>query len=173
MNAANDERGSSGIHILWPDLRNQAVQDALAAAAAGESPNNISTIIQYRLEDGVTMLWFGDLETEFMERIEDDVELPKADIVFAAHHGRARMPASWIAQMDPGVIVLGEAPKEHLEYYSGRDHIRQNSARDITFECEAGQTHIYVGEEDYVADFLDDLGLADTYGTYIGTLATG
>jgi hypothetical protein len=173
MNQAGEGRGSSGINILWPDTSNEAFRDTLQDAAAGKSPNNISTIIKYSLEGGVTMLWLGDLETEFMERIEYDVDLPRADIVFAAHHGRARMPASWIRQMDPGVIVLGEAPKEHLEYYSGRDHIRQNSAGDILFQCETGMTHIYVAEQDYKADFLENHWMPDTYGTYIGTLLSG
>ena len=63
------------------------------------------------------MLWMGDLETDFMETIEDEIELPSVDIVFAAHHGRSRMPAKWVTEMDPQVIVLGEAPPEHLEYY--------------------------------------------------------
>ena len=58
--------------------------------------------------------------------------------------------------MDPKMIVLGEAPKERLEYYDGRDHVRQNTAWDITFENERGQTHVYVGNSDYRAEFLTD-----------------
>jgi hypothetical protein len=68
------------------------------------------------------MLWLGDLETDFMKTIEDEIELPEVDIVFAAHHGRARMPSKWMAQMDLKVVVLGEALPEHLEYYSNRNH---------------------------------------------------
>lgn len=70
-----------------------------------------------------------------MKSIEDEIELPSADIVFAPHHGRARLPASWVKQIDPAVIVLGEAEPEYLKYYSDRDHIRQNATGDITFEC--------------------------------------
>lgn len=171
MNEASDERGSSGISVLWPDLSNGAFQDALAAAMDGGSPNNISTILEYSLKDGPKMLWMGDLETDFMTRIEDDFVPPKIDILFAPHHGRSRIPASWLSAMDPGLIVLGEAEKEHLEYYNPRHHLRQNTAWDITFDCQAGGAHIYTGNPDYKADFLINELMPDTpHGAYIGTL---
>ena len=34
------------------------------------------------------MLWFGDLENDFLEKIQDYVEFSNADIIFAPHHGR-------------------------------------------------------------------------------------
>lgn len=170
MNEPSQERGGSGLHVLWPRLSNEHFKDALAAAEAGDSPNNISIIVKYSLENGVTMLWLGDLETDFMKAIEDEIELPKVDIVFAAHHGRARMPAKWMAHMDPKVVVLGEAPPEHLEYYSDRDHISQNATGDITFECVAGTTHIYVESESYTADFLENEYMSDIYGNYLGSV---
>lgn len=170
MNKTNGERGSSGIEILWPVLDNSDFKDVLASVQDGGSPNNLSTIIKYSLNGGVTILWLGDLETDFMQTIDDEIELPSVDIVFAAHHGRSRMPAKWMRQMDPQVVVLGEAPPEYLEYYSGRDHIRQNATGDITFECLDGVTHIYVESDSYVADFLEDEGMPDTYGVYLGSL---
>jgi len=170
MNESGDGRGSSGINILWPDLDNPDFKNVLTSAEGGGSPNNLSTIIKYSLNSGVTMLWLGDLETEFMETIEDGIELPKADVVFAAHHGRARMPAAWIDQMDPKIIVLGEAPREYLEYYDGRDHLRQNTAWDITFENESGRTDVYVGNPDYEVPYLRDEGFSDTaHGSYMGS----
>ena len=172
MNRENEERGSSGIGILWPDRGDARFQAALAAAAAGRSPNNISAIIRYRRAGGASMLWLGDLESDFMAAMSDELQLPSVDVVFAAHHGRARMPAKWIAEMDPQLIVIGEAPAEHLCHYEGRDHIRQNACGDITFECLEGATHIYVGRSDYEVDFLLDEGRLAEHGHYIGSLAT-
>ena len=43
MNESNEERSSSGINIRWPILENSDYKEALASAAKGESPNNIST----------------------------------------------------------------------------------------------------------------------------------
>lgn len=170
MNRKDDERGSSGINILWPDLDNPDFKNVLTSAEDGGSPNNLSTIVEYSLNNGVTMLWLGDLETDFMETIEDEIKLPKADVVFAAHHGRARMPAAWINQMDPKIIVLGEAPREYLKYYDGRDHLRQNTAWDITFENESGRTDVYVGNPDYEVPYLRDEGFGDTaHGYYMGS----
>jgi hypothetical protein len=173
MNEDSDERGSSGLSILWPDVENADFKNVLTSAAEGGSPNNLSIILKYALNGGVKMLWLGDLETDFMETIEDEVEIPKVDVVFAAHHGRSRMPASWIDQMDPQIVVLGEAPKEYLEYYDGRNHLRQNTAWDITFENAEGQTDIYVGNPDYEAPYLHNEGLGNAaHGCYLGSIYT-
>ena len=104
MNQNSDERKHAGIHILWPDTSNQDFKDALKNAAQGGSPNNISPIIKYGLNNGVTALWMGDLETDFMEPIEDGVDLPKVDLLFAPHHGRksGRVPKPWLDNINMG-----------------------------------------------------------------------
>ena len=173
MNESNDERGSSGINILWPDTNNQDYKDALEKAKNGDSPNNISPIIKYSLKEGVKILWMGDLETEFMEKIEDDVDIPDIDILFAPHHGRdsGKVPKSWLDKMEPKIIIIGEAKSNHLNYYQGWNTITQNSAGDIIFECETGKVHIYVSNENYSVDFLDNEWKDNRYGGYyLGTL---
>ena len=173
MNKKSEERGSAGISILWPDRSNAAFTDALQEARKGESPNNISPIVKYSLEDGVTALWMGDLETEFMEAIEDDINLPDGvHLLFAPHHGRksGRVPSAWLETMDPSIIIVGEAPAKDLEYYDGYDTITQNTAGDIVFECVMGAVHVYVSSSTYSADFLTDEGRADGDGYYVGTL---
>jgi len=116
-------------------------------------------------------LWMGDLETEFMENIEDDVEWPEVDILFAPHHGRGsgKVPESILEKMNPKIIILGEAPAEDLNYYANYSTITQNSAGDITLECIMGQVHIFASNPDYSVDFLDDED-ADGDDSYIGTL---
>ena len=172
MNEGCDERGSAGISILWPDTDNQGFKDALKNAAQGGSPNNISPIIQYSLENGVTALWMGDLETDFMESIEDEVDLPKADLLFAPHHGRksGRVPKAWLNDMEPKIVVVGEAPSAELEYYQGYNTITQNTAGHIVFECESGEVHIYVSESGYSVDFLVNKNRPNADGYYLGTL---
>jgi beta-lactamase superfamily II metal-dependent hydrolase len=88
MNVADDTRAMSGISILWPDPANVDFQLALLDASLGESPNNISAVIRYSFSGGSSVMWLGDLETQFMEDIIDDIELTKTTVVFAAHHGR-------------------------------------------------------------------------------------
>ena len=39
--------------------------------------NDISPIIQYKLDKGVTALWMGDLTTDFMGKIENEVNWEK------------------------------------------------------------------------------------------------
>ena len=172
MNKSKEGRGGAGIHILWPITGNKHYKEALKKAKNGESPNNISPIVRYSLNDGVTILWMGDLETAFMDDIEDEITMDSADILFAPHHGRdsGKVPAKWLNEMDPQLVIIGEAPSKYLNYYAGYDTITQNSAGDITLECVEAKVHIYVSEEDYAVDFLDDEGKADTYGKYIGTL---
>jgi hypothetical protein len=113
----------------------------------------------------------GDLETDFMEAIEADLELPSVHILFAPHHGRdsGRIPASMLEKMSPQIIVVGEAPSEHLHYYPGYNTITQNTAGDIVFVCEEGKVHVFTANE-YEVDFLDDESMAFGAMHYLGTL---
>jgi len=171
MNQKDDTRRASGIHILWPDPSNKYFKAALRDAENGESPNNISPIIKYTLQEGATALWMGDLETDFMKAIESEIDVPKVTILFAPHHGRdtGRIPSSMLKKMAPEIIVVGEAPSEHLHYYPDCNTITQNSAGDIVFYCDTGKVHIFTSK-DYKVDFLDDESM--TYGDYfyVGTL---
>lgn len=171
MNIGDDERGSSGINILWPDTDNEYFKKELLNVKEGKSPNNISPIIKYSLENGVTMLWMGDLETNFMNNIKDSIDLPEVDILFAPHHGResGKVPTEMLKQMNPKIIVIGEAPSDKINYYSSYNTITQLSAGDIIFECEIGKVHIYVGNNNYSVDYLDN-DKKSTFDNYLGTL---
>lgn len=165
--------GGSGINVLWPNTNNQYFKEALEKAKKGESPNNISPIIKYSLKDGVKVLWFGDLEKDFMENIKDDLEISEADIIFAPHHGResGKIPKEILDKILPKLIIIGEAPSENLNYYRGYNTITQNKAGDITFYCEEEKVHICVSNNNYSVDFLKDENKEDEYDDYyIGTL---
>lgn len=166
------EIGSSGVFILWPDIVNQYFKKALENAKNGDSPNNISPIIKYSIENGVSILWFGDMEKEFMENIKDDLSIGRADIIFAPHHGRdsGKIPKEILDTIKPKLIIIGEAPSEYLNYYSEYNTITQNSAGDITFNCDGQDIHIYVSKENYHADFLKNKYKLNEYDYYIGTL---
>ena len=171
MNKKSDERGSAGISILWPIPSNEHYKEALEEAGNGGSPNNISAIIKYSMEDGATVVWMGDLETDFMKKIKDEIDWPTVDILFAPHHGRdsGKIPEGILEQMNPKIIVIGEALAEDLNYYQNYNTITQNSAGHITFECIEGKVHISVSESDYEVDFLDDEEI-ESEDYYIGTL---
>lgn len=175
MNDSNDERDSSGINILWPDTNNTEFTEQLKIAKDGGNANNISPIIKYSLQNGVVALWFGDLETDFMNKITDAVSLPKADIVFAPHHGRSsgKLPTDWLSAIEPKIIVIGEADSTMLDYYSGYNTITQNSAKDIIFDCCTGKVHVYVSDPKYSVTYLSDEGLSDKDDSYyIGSFDT-
>ena len=170
MNLDDEVRKQSGISILWPQLDHPEFVAALEVAEFGGSPNNISPVIRYSVESGPSFLWLGDLETEFMETIADDVNWTPTDIVFAAHHGRSsgRIPHVILDKLKPKIIVLGEAPSRHLHYYGGYNTLTQNSAGNITFECGNGKVHIF-SSFSYTAGFLSNEYMqGDDY--YLGTL---
>lgn len=176
MNKNDQEKnyGSSGINILWPIVNNEDYEDALSEAHEGKSPNNISPIIKYSLIDGVTVLWFGDLENTFMEKIKETIDLPKADIIFAPHHGRksGKIPTEWMDSIQPSIVIIGEAPSDKINYLSGYNTITQNSAGDIIFDCQTNIVHIYVSNAKYSVDFLENKNKPNRYGaTYIGSLS--
>lgn len=165
---------SAGINVKWPVISNEHYKDALKKAADGHSPNNISPIFTYSLENGVRAIWMGDLESEFMLKIEEDVSIDEVDILFAPHHGRSsgRPPASWMEKMNPGLVVVGEADSDDLDYYEGYTHICQNTAKDIVFDCEQGNVHVYA-EHPYLVKGLSNLKKSSKYGLgYVGTLKT-
>lgn len=164
---------SSGISILWPDTSNEDFKTELQKAKEGTAFNNISCIIEYNLNNGITAVWMGDLEKDFMETIKDEVNFSKTNILFAPHHGRksGKIPQEWLDAMNPDIIVMGEANSNDSDYASYPNHnkIRQNSAKDITFECETDKVHIYSSNENYSVDFLTNEG-KKTFDYYIGTL---
>lgn len=171
MNKTCDERGSSGVNILWPDLSNEHFIKALENAKKGINANNISPIIKYSLEDGINCLWMGDLEYEFMESIKDEIKFPHVDVLFAPHHGRksGRIPREWLQSINPKIIIVGEATSKDLEYYQGYNTITQNSAGDIIFESEDKKIHIFTTKE-YNVDFLKNLNKTKPSLYYVGSL---
>ena len=171
MNEGSDERGCSGIHILWPDTSNSTFKEALSSAEQGESPNNISPIIKYSLTDSATFLWMGDLEAEFMEEVEDEITLPKVNILFAPHHGRdsGKVPSGMLNKMKPNIIIIGEAPSDTLHYYPGYNTITQNSAGDILFDCSDNVVHIFTSKK-YSVSFLTNKYQTKSGYYYLGSL---
>lgn len=156
LNDGNEERDSSGITILWADENNREFNKVIDNLdnSWGEQ-NNISPIIRYAIQDSASFLWFGDLETDFMNKIKDDVSFSKATVIFAPHHGResGSLPTKWLEQINPRLIIIGEAPSENLNYYNGYNTITQNSAGDIVFEEDGNLLNIYTSNEEYELKF--------------------
>ena len=172
MNIRDDKRGCAGINCLWPDTSNQDFKDALQEAKNGGSPNNISPIITYAIGD-LKAMWMGDLETDFLDKIQDNVAFEKVNILFAPHHGRksGKISSGILDLIDPDIIIIGEAPSEYLTYYSDYNTITQNSAGDIILDCGDGSNaKVYVSNYSYSVKFLKNESLPNTFGKYIGTL---
>ena len=166
--------GSSGLTVLWPKTSNIYYKEELIKAKEGTSFNNISIILRYSLSNGASVLWMGDLENNFMEKIKDEVSFRKTNILFLPHHGRksGKLPMDWIDQINPDVIIKGEANSKDSDYVSNpdRNKIHQNSAKDIVMDLKRGKVHFYVSDESYSVDFLDDEGRSKSGYNYIGTL---
>lgn len=174
MNQDDEDRGSSGINILWPDTSNADYKTELSKAHEGKCPNNISCIIKYSLNNSITAIWMGDMESDFSEKIKEKVTLPdKVDLFFAPHHGRktGKPPKEWLDTMNPSIIVIGECSSEDLYYYTGYNTLCQNSAGDMLFETRDHWLDIFVSNKNYSVDYLSNefcLNKKDLY--YIGSL---
>lgn len=176
LNESGEGQYSSGINMLWPDINNVYFKEELEKVEDGktESPNNISPIIKYSLKNGVKVLWFGDLETDFLDKIKDDVEFSEADIIFAPHHGRktGKIPKSVLDKISPKLIIIGEAESPRLDYYDGYDTITQNTAKNIVLNCGLGEVDIYMDYE-FNQDYLKQKNkkyCCETGEKYRGTL---
>lgn len=145
--------GSSGIEFYWPDLNNPEFKKALETVKNGGNANNISPIILYHTTDRAKILWMGDLEEGMQKeffRLHKG-EIGKVNILFAPHHGResGQVPAEFLAELDPDIVVVGNAPAEYLEtsykHYGNERTITHNSAGDILFDCHDSQIDVYTG----------------------------
>ena len=172
LNLSDEVRGQAGIDILWPDISNFHFKAALKEAEEGTAFNNISVIARYEVENSASFMWIGDLETQFMEDIYNDITLPETTVVFAPHHGRksGKLPNKWLDKLRPKIIVLGEAKSRLLHYYGGYSTITQTKAGDITFVAAGKKIHCYVSFEEYgMREWLEDEGKTDRE-FYVGTL---
>ena len=165
------QRGSAGINILWPELDNEDFKTALKQAKDGKSPNNLSPIIIYRC--GITFMWMGDMEADFLEKVYDNIEFEEVDVLFAPHHGResGKIPKDILNEINPQIIVVGEAPSKHLNYYSDFNTITQNSAGDIIFDVNNSSADVYVGNSRYSVNYLINRNKRK-YNNYIGSFSS-
>ena len=178
INISDTERGGAGIKFLWPITDNEDFKKALSDAAEGIAFNNLSPIFTYSLEGGSVIMWMGDMEHDFREKIKGEIRWPKIDILFAPHHGResGKVSEDILKKLDPYLIIIGEAPSKNLDYYQGYNTITQNSAGDIIFKCENNYVHIYVSNKNYNGDtsFLINEHAEDpSLGLYLGSFKTG
>jgi len=173
MNQEDEQRGGAGLSILWPDLNDANFKQAQRDAYLGTAFNNLSLVMRYKTGPA-SFMWIGDLETDFMEAISDNISLQKTTVVFAPHHGRdsGKIPDSWLKRLDPQIIVIGEAPSRHLHYYTGYQTITQNRAGNISFLTDQNRIHVYASNPGYdFLDFCENERLEDFPNDfYVGTL---
>lgn len=158
FNESDETNGASGLSVNWPIISDSDYKEELQQANKTGNPNNISPIIEYSLKDGANVLWMGDLETGFMEKVLSKTVLNKVNILFAPHHGRksGEIPKVYLEQMNPDIVVIGEAPSRNINYYEGYNTITQNSSGDISFYLEQGLVHVYTSEYFYELSYLVD-----------------
>lgn len=146
LNDSNDEHSSSGINFHWPILNNEEFKKALEKVSNGEKINNICPIFTYSLKNGATYMWMGDLETEMQQAYYDAAEnIPHVNILFQPHHGResGSVPEDLLNELNPQLIIIGNAPSKHIDYGDTRKTITQNTSGDLLFENDGEYVHIY------------------------------
>ena len=96
-------------------------------------------------------MWMGDLETEmqqaYYEAYKDSIR--PVDILFQPHHGRksGAVPDELLELLNPKLVVIGNAPAEHIDYGDSRQTITQNTAGDILFDNDSGEVHVYTKQK--------------------------
>lgn len=147
LNDGDGEIGSSCIQFLWPDINNSKFKGVLTQVKQGSSPNNICPIIYYRTLHGASFMWMGDLETDMQTEFYEQCKkiIPQVNVLFAPHHGResGKVPSELLKALNPDIIVIGDAPSNHIHYYDSAKTITQNSAGDIVFDALKDRIRIY------------------------------
>lgn len=151
LNDSNDDHNGSGIRFLWPILNNNHFQEALKKVEDGEEVNNICPIFTYSINDGAKYMWMGDLETNMQEYYYESCKtsVPRVNILFQPHHGRdsGSVPDKLLKALAPQLIIIGNAPSNHIDYGDSQMTITQNTAGDLTFINEGEYVHIYTQYE--------------------------
>ena len=75
-----------------------------------------------------------------------------------------------LKKLNPKIIIIGEAPAQHLNYYANFNTITQNTAGDISIECISNIAHFYVSNNSYSVTSLTNKNIGNTHGKYIGSL---
>ena len=85
------------------------------------------------------------MENDFLDKIKDNVNFTKADVIFAPHHGRktGKIPKSILDEIEPKLIIIGEAESDHIGYYEGYNTITQNTTKNIVLDCGNQEVNIY------------------------------
>ena len=118
-------------------------------------------------------MWMGDIESDFLNSVKENIEFEKIHVLFAPHHGResGKIPEDILKILNPDIIVIGEAPSENIDYYSGYNTITQNSAGAITFVVNNETVDVYVSNSDYDVDFLDYKSGKKDFSYYLGSFS--
>lgn len=171
LNIGDSKVGSSGIQFHWPDLNNAMFKETLSKVKEEKDTNNICPIFTYQIKGGATYMWMGDLETEMQQEFYDCYKdsIPKVDVLFQPHHGRksASVPPDLLKALQPKIIVIGNAPNDHIDYGDSDITITQNTAGDILFVNQENRVHVftqnkinnlpYILEHKSALDILSDL----------------
>lgn len=147
LNEEKDGRKGAGINFKWPVLKNEYFKKVLKTVAQdGKDVNDICPIITYS-NSKFKYMWMGDLSTDMQKQYYNDCKgrIPKVDVLFHPHHGResGKIPDELIEVLDPTIIVIGNAPSEHINYCFPEKTITRNSSGDIMFINEGNALHVY------------------------------
>ena len=151
LNDSNIEHNGSGIFFQWPILTDSHFQAALKKVADGNEVNNICPIFTYSVNGGAKYMWMGDLETSMQQHYYDACKdsVSHVNILFQPHHGRksGAVPNDLLETLNPQLIIIGNAPSDHIDYGDSQMTITQNTSGDLTFINEGGSVHIYSQNE--------------------------
>lgn len=146
LNTESDERGGSGIEILWPNVDNDEFKKALDRCQ--DDPNAISAVIKYN-SSRFSVVWMGDLETSMQETFfeSEKKNLGEIDVLFLPHHGRssANVPEDLLKKWNPKLIIIGAAPCDQIDYnhYDSDKTLTQNTALDFILEITDNGIDVY------------------------------
>jgi beta-lactamase superfamily II metal-dependent hydrolase len=150
FNRSEDRKnGGDGLYVLSP------TPELSATAKRSNDYNDASYVILYRSPAG-RVLFAGDSHDRTWEHIlsTHDTEVRDVDVLVAPHHGRhSGRDFSFLATVNPGLTLFGNAPSEHLAYgaWNSRklDYITNNQAGTVVLDTNGTRVKAYVTNESF------------------------
>ncbi|MBA4159128.1 MAG: MBL fold metallo-hydrolase [Gemmatimonadetes bacterium] len=148
---------AKGVVYLQPRRRTLTVGSArlhvLPAPEGARSDDQNNRSLTVRLEVGrFQALLPGDAETELLNRLLETGEVPRVDVLKAAHHGsRNGVTPAWLSRTRPHVVAIslaennsyGHPHERAMRYYcaGGRMVLRTDQEGDIIIRVDSAGTY--------------------------------
>lgn len=108
---------------------------------------NCASYVLLYCTHGYKILFGGDADKTTMGYILKNYseEVSNIDVLIAPHHGRSyNQDFMYLKQMNPKLVLIGDAPSQYLNYLQSYNHLTTNQGGNILIETAPHRLNVYI-----------------------------